>query len=447
MKSSIFIFLLSVFVLNFSSGQKRSTVSLVNLSNGQRVSGHVLVKLASGDLSTFRRVSYCLDDELISNIYDPPFTLDFDTRDFSNGEHTLSARVLTEGAIMALDTVNIIIKNENTGYNFIFQDPRRLVAEDLVPYHQHYIDAPHPVLKKNDHELYFFQNKGLMMHIREKRGITSCFSGPLEEPFKTLEWSDYVPEIWDKNGHPTQGVWLMSIYKIGKNELLGFTHDESCYDENQECSRATKSFALGVGYSSDNGHSWLYCGDVVRHNLYDEYTGNNMGGVPYIVRDGYFYIYYQEYAEREVPYPGVARAAVEDVIAAARKGKSVEWMKYRNGEWNEPGLTGLSDNLTANLGIDFNMHCKATYVPSIGKYLMLTYKRNSSDLYFLTSDDGLNWEIADYLKDMNSGQKVSYPFFGDFYTDDCHEVDDDFYIYWTKNHRELWAAQVHVETR
>ena len=138
---------------------------------------------------------------------------------------------------------------------------------------------------------------------------------------------------------------------------------------------------------------------------------------------------------------------MDEVIKAARKGYSPEWYKYSDGKWDEPGLTGLSDNMMSNLGIDFNMHCKATYVPSIEKYVMLTYNRRAPGLYLLVSDNALQWEIADMWKDHNTNKRISYPFIADFYSWDSHEVDDDFYIYWTRDHRELWGSRVRVDKK
>jgi len=45
----------------------------------------------------------------------------------------------------------------------------------------------------------------LLRHPRRlKEGMTSRLSGTLEQPFAAVEWSRYVPDLWDKNGHPNQ---------------------------------------------------------------------------------------------------------------------------------------------------------------------------------------------------------------------------------------------------
>jgi hypothetical protein len=140
------------------------------------------------------------------------------------------------------------------------------------------------------------------------------------------------------------------------------------------------------------------------------YLYSQTDGVPYILKDDYFYIYFGEFPGQEEDFhPGVARAKIADVIAAARKGKNVEWEKYNNGKWDQDGLTGLASNFMSNLDIPFNMHCKATYVPSIRKYLMVTfsYANVKIEIYLLLSDNGLNWEIAEKIIDHNTNFKMN----------------------------------------
>ena len=171
--------------------------------------------------------------------------------------------------------------------------------------------------------------------------------------------------------------------------------------------------------------------------------------MPYILKDGFFYVYFNEFSPALIsPHAGVARAKIIDVIAAARQGKSVVWKKYTNEIWDQDGLTGEGSNFMSNLEVLFNMHSKATYIPSIKKYMMITFSNGKAknDIYLLLSDDGLKWEIGKKIVDHNSKLSVEYPFFADFYSDDCHEVDNDFYIYWAKNNRDLWGARVIIRT-
>jgi hypothetical protein len=215
-----------------------------------------------------------------------------------------------------------------------------------------------------------------------------------------------------------------------------------------ECKEESKLFTIGLGYSKDNGESWTFLGDIVRPYNYDQPDKNiNVGGVGYVIVEDQFQIFFQDYDENSQRRAGTARADIKQVIEAARKGTSFEWKKYRNGQWNEPGLTGLSDDILSNLDFDNNMHCKATYAPSIGKYLLLTWGRRNGkpELYILASSDGLNWEVAETITDHNTDFRIMYPFFGSLYTDDVHKVGNEFNIYWGRNHRELWGASVIIQ--
>lgn len=160
-----------------------------------------------------------------------------------------------------------------------------------------------------------------ILNISENQGILYRSTGTLEQPLRTIESGNYLPEVWDKGGHEMQGIWLMGIYKMGENELLVCTHNESCYEEEKPCNSETKYFSLGVGYSQDNGKTWQYCGDMTRTPRYGKEGDVNIKGVPNILKDDYFYIYFREFPEKNLFYPAVARAIIADVVEAARNGK------------------------------------------------------------------------------------------------------------------------------
>lgn len=427
----------------------QNELKIVNITEDQEVSGSFIVKLDTVNIKNYRFASYYMDDRFISNIYDSPFTFQFDTRDFENGKHEFSVKALHVDGIVIIDKVEIKINNKKPAYNLILKDIKRFASEDQVPIHGSYIDAPHSILKKNDKEFYIMHSKGLLRHPRRlKQGITTRSSGTLERPFTSVEWSKYVIDLWDKNGHTNQGLWIMSMYKISDNELLGFVHTESCYDMSVPCKEESKLFTIGLGYSKDNGESWTFLGDIVRPYKYDRPVKTpNVGGAGYVIVGDEFQIFFQEYDENNQRRAGTARANMKQVIDAARKGESFEWKKLRNGQFNEPGLTGLSDDMLSNYKFDINMHCKATYAPSIGKYLLLTWSSNNGkpELYLFASSDALNWELAETITDHNTNFRIMYPFFGSLYSDDGHEVGNEFNIYWGRNHVELWGVSVIIQ--
>jgi len=446
---AFYILTIVLSVLFSSKVSSQDQLKINNITQNQEASGNLIVKLDTTNIKDYRFASYFMDDKFISNIYDPPFTFQFDTRDFENGKHEFSIKALHVDGIVNIDKVVIKINNNKPAFNLIVKDVKRFTSEDRVPLHSSFIDAPHSILKKNDKEFYIQHSKGLLRHPRRlKEGITTRYSGTLENLFASLEWARYVPDLWDKNGHTNQGLWIMSMYKISDNELLAFVHTESCYDMTKPCNEGEKLFTVGLGYSKDNGESWTFLGDIVRPYKYDRPVKTpNVGGVGYVIVGDEFQIFFQDYNEEGTRRAGTARANMKQVIDAARKGKSFEWKKLRNGQFNEPGLTGLSDDMLSNHNFDINMHCKATYAPSIGKYLLLTWSSGNGkpELYLFASSDALNWELAETITDHNTNFSIRYPFFGSLYSDDGHEVGNEFNIYWGRNHKELWGASVIIQ--
>lgn len=427
----------------------QSTLKINNISKNQQVSGDLMIKLDTIKIKDYRFASYFVDDTFLSTVYSRPFTFQFDTRDFKNGKHTLHVKAFREDGIVDTDLIEINVSNAKPEINLIVNNVRRFASVDQVPIGGSYIDAPHSILKKNDKEFYIQHSKGLLRHPRRlKEGMTSRSIGTLEQPFAAVEWSKYVPDLWNKNGHPNQGLWIMSMYKISKDELLAFVHTESCYDLTKECKEDDKLFTVGLGYSKDNGVTWTFLGDIVRPYKYDRGGKRpNMGGVGYVIVGNEFQIFFQEFNDENKRSAGTARANMKDVIDAARKGKSFEWKKLKNGKFTEPGLTAISDDMLSNHNFDINMHCKATYAPSIDKYLLLTWSsyNGNQDLYLFASSDALHWELAETIRDYNTKERLVYPFFGSLYSDDGHEVGNEFNIYWGKGHTELWGASVVID--
>ncbi len=392
-----------------------------------------------------------MGDKFLSTVYDSPFTIQFDTRDSKNGKQTLSVKAFREDGIVDIAKVDVNVSNAKPALNLIVNNVRRFASVEQVTVGGSYIDAPHSILKKNDKEFYIQHSKGLLRHPRRlKEGMTSRSSGTLEQPFAAVEWSKYVPDMWKKNGHPNQGLWIMSMYKIKGNELLAFVHTESCYDLSKPCMEDEKLFTVGLGYSKDNGENWTFLGDILRPYKYDRQTKRpNVGGVGYVIVGDEFQIFFQDYDDAGKRRAGTARANMKQVIDAARNGKSFEWKKLKDGQFTAPGLTEMSDDMLSKYNFDINMHCKATYAPSIGKYLLLTWSSSNGkpELYLFASSDALNWELAETITDHNTKSRIIYPFFGSLYSDDVHEVGNEFNIYWAKGHTELWGASVVIDPK
>jgi len=172
------------FFFSFNSYAQKQSLKIDNLVDGQEVSGNLVVKLDTANLKDYRFASYYMDNKFLSTIYDAPFTIQFDTRDFENGKHTFYIKAFREDGIADIDKVEINVSNIKPAFNLIVNNVRRFASEDQVPIGGSYIDAPHSILKKNDKEFYIQHSKGLLRHPRRlKEGMTSLSPGPLGQLF------------------------------------------------------------------------------------------------------------------------------------------------------------------------------------------------------------------------------------------------------------------------
>ena len=244
------------------------------------------------------------------------------------------------------------------------------------------------------------------------------FRGTVDDPCQTLIWektaSELFPETYrtnsdsgvntlmqSRNGEHmiTQvgGVWIAGLYQEPGNpeNLLAFLHIE-------EGGADSMKGRVALAWSEDSGDTFKYLGDIAAPS--GDPSGSeaeprtyNIIGVPYIIRDGYFYIYYQEPGGI-----GAASAKVSDVIEKAKEvggdcSIMPEWRKW-NGEasgaetWVEPGMGGKSAPVELPWGI---CHVSACYSSLTGKYYMPLTSQNwaGGDTWvrLFESADGLHW--------------------------------------------------------
>jgi hypothetical protein len=133
----------------------------------------------------------------------------------------------------------------------------------------------------------------------------------------------------------------------------------------------------------------------------------NIQGAPYIVKDGYFYVYFVDSLSGVSPPAagsvgiGVARASVSDVVAAARAGNLGDslWQKYYNGSFSQPALGGMSTAI-APWGIT---HTQAVHSNYTGKYYLsltfMAWSGGNTSVKLYESTDAVNWEPSYVLAD------------------------------------------------
>ncbi|MBJ3785455.1 hypothetical protein [Devosia sediminis] len=126
------------------------------------------------------------------------------------------------------------------------------------------------------------------------------------------------------------GSWLTSTARAD-DRLYGFVHQERLCD--YDVGRTDKSMAIAV--SEDEGLSWTDLGTVITGTdtpLPDQITGE--GDCSLVDgHDGFFYAYCLRNSDWQTI---VARAPAQD---------PVDWRKYHEGEWREPGLGGAATDI------------------------------------------------------------------------------------------------------
>lgn len=269
----------------------------------------------------------------------------------------------------------------------------------------------------------------------------SRWYGPLNNPLRTLVpgWPKTQAQMWNMQNLPGR-PWLYNIYRVTANVLLGFLHMEAT-------GGIGPPYAIGLGYSTDNGETWLYLGPIVKTQAQPSdwpFTATNIGnigGAPYLVVGSYFYVYYNEWTRAlragDVvgdKWVGVARALVTDVLQAAASGTVVPWTKYSAmAGWVEHGLTGLGSNIIpdANGSTNSDVHTDAAFSPALNKYLLLWDNQALGDLFLYQSDDGVTWGSRVVVDAQHDGSTyMGYPAFVDQsgISEDSHVVGSDFYV-------------------
>ncbi len=186
--------------------------------------------------------------------------------------------------------------------------------------------------------------------------------GGLDRPLAGSDWKMRShTQVFPNTTAATHGLfWIANVYQH-PDGVLAFIHVEGAPEgpgdtcPNDQCSH------VGLAWSVNGGYSYTYLGKIISANP----ESTNIQGIPYVVKDGYFYAYYHDGA-----YVAVARALLSDVIAQAKLGQTLSWMKFYNGSFSQAGVGGLSSSLTGNpFGIS---HTDAAYSTYNGKIYLAT---------------------------------------------------------------------------
>ena len=155
-----------------------------------------------------------------------------------------------------------------------------------------------------------------------------------------------------------------------------------------------------------------------------------------LVVGDHFHVYFNEHG------PGgrrlaVARAKITDVIAAARNHTVVAWQKYRDGSWDEDGLTGLGSAVLPGCslggGHPADLHADAAYNRAVDRYMITRwcYEQGVGRLFLHLSGTGcISSRSISWTKSRDQWMPYS-TFLADEHdqeTNDMSTVGAEFYI-------------------
>lgn len=224
----------------------------------------------------------------------------------------------------------------------------------------------------------------LPMWDKEHGGIAHAkVYGTIDQPIKQVIWIKKKNELFKNISKEFDGnYWIVNTYENEKG-ILAFIHVENAQGTN--IGRIGKS-RLALAWSDDNGETFSFLGNIIEP--FGDPAPFNVQGIPYIIKDGYFYIYFHD-----VSGLTVARARVEEVVSAARSGTTSKWMKYAGPEFgfSSDGRGGKAKRI----GIDGISHSDAACSSYNNKcYLLLTrmnYGGGDSWIKLYESNNGVKW--------------------------------------------------------
>lgn len=318
----------------------------------------------------------------------------------------------------------------------------------------HICEAVCATLKKDSTNVIFFSSTW---------NSTFKYCGPLSDPRKNLQ---NVNKTLNKDlftiptrlkSHVShshkQGVkiyanfFLKNVIDLGKGELLGLLHLEYMKNYINNPPVYPAIYRIGLCYSRNSGDSWTFCGDIIGVNDTTHDTVDmafNIGGAPYLIIDGFIYVYFNEKSPVSKQYPSVARAELSSVVSAARASNVTKWLKYNKNSKNfdQDGISGLGSPVINREYLD--VHSDATYCNYLKKYLLIVRENSDPGLFMYISADGIEWSRTQKLASDNIDQGVQrhpvYPFFvslSDGSNSDMSIVGKEFYVYFINIHWPL----------
>ncbi len=256
--------------------------------------------------------------------------------------------------------------------------------------------------------------------------------GAVNRPLTNIEWIKKKNEIFRKDKAELDGnFWIVNTL-MNEKGILAFIHIENA--ENSDSGKGSGKSRIGLGWSVDGGETFTFLGNIIIP--FNDPTPFNIQGAPYIVKDKYIYVYF-----RDSTGLTVARAQLTEVVAAAQKGVTSQWMKYNGIEkgFTSKGLGGES----IRIGIDGISHTDAacsTYNNTC--YLLLTrmnWQGKDSWVNLYESGDGVKWKLFKTIIQKTASQvEAGFQYATIVNNDgsDNGEVGSSFFVYCDKEHQK-----------
>ncbi|QQS61545.1 MAG: hypothetical protein IPN70_01275 [Candidatus Moraniibacteriota bacterium] len=193
-------------------------------------------------------------------------------------------------------------------------------------------------------------------------------------------------------------LWLVGVYSVGGSEYIGIVHEELV----GHSSPGSGKTRIGLAWSNDSGNTWKYLGRII--SQLEDPIGN-IQGAPYMIKDGYMYVYFHD--EKSGAGVAVARANLGNVISSARAGHvgTNLWKKYFQGIWSEPGMGGRSDSL----GIQGISHSQIVWSNLTKRYYFATsrmsWNQQNTFVKLYESVDGVNWKFSKTIVEEPASQQ------------------------------------------
>ncbi|GIK26596.1 MAG: hypothetical protein BroJett006_28420 [Betaproteobacteria bacterium] len=257
-------------------------------------------------------------------------------------------------------------------------------------------------------------------------------SGPLDNPINTQKTVRRQHEFFTSGRYGLDGIlWIVNTYDAGDG-TLAFVHVE--HAEHTGTPGQIGKSRIGLAWRPRDAEKFHYLGHVI--SPFGDPDPHNIQGAPYLIRGGYFLVYFHDSTGL-----AVARAPVAEVLEAARHGHTSDWWKYASSEagFSSAGLGGKSKRLNVD-GISHGDAACSTVSDKC--YLLLTrmnWKGEDTWIRLFETQDGVSFRLVrTIVQQPATSVRKGYQFASIVNEDgtDNAVVGRRFYIYAYKDHQE-----------